>query len=111
MEFTGCKGLRQGDLMSPLLFVLVMEYLARVLQWYAKNSDLKFHPSCRKVGLSALCFTDDLILLCKANFKAFGSLLKGFNIFSETNGLVRDLLFIFMVLWMLFIIVSKRWLV
>lgn len=59
--------------MSPLLFVLVMEYLTRILHWFALNSDLKFHLGCKNVNLNALCFADDLILLCRANSKALHS--------------------------------------
>lgn len=44
----------------------------------------------KKVGLNALCFADDLILLCKADVKAFQSLLEGFNNFAEATGLVLN---------------------
>lgn len=35
--FKGKRGIRQGDLMSPNLFVLTMEYLNRVLKQLARN--------------------------------------------------------------------------
>lgn len=40
------------------------------------------------MGLNALCFADELILLCKASDNAFKLLLEGFNLFSENTGLV-----------------------
>ncbi|XP_059306387.1 uncharacterized protein LOC132057800 [Lycium ferocissimum] len=38
------KGLRQGDLMSPYLFVLIMEYLNRTLKQLSQKTDFKHHP-------------------------------------------------------------------
>lgn len=87
-EFEGKTGLRQGDPMSPLLFVLVMEYFTRVLHSFALNSELKFHSGCRKMGINSLCFADDLILLCKAEYKTVSSLLEAFKLFSLAPGLM-----------------------
>lgn len=85
-EFERKKGLRQGDPMSPLLFVLTMEYLTRVLLWYNHHSGLNFHPGCKRANLPALCFIDDLILLSKANVKVVSSLLNAFDMFSIASG-------------------------
>ncbi|XP_062075831.1 uncharacterized protein LOC133779952 [Humulus lupulus] len=64
-SFKGEKGLRQGDPISPLLFVLIMEYLTRLLAHNAGKKGFGFHPLCKHLRLTNLCFADDLIIFCK----------------------------------------------
>ncbi|XP_062085350.1 uncharacterized protein LOC133791436 [Humulus lupulus] len=86
-SFKGEKGLRQGDLMSPLLFVLIMEYLTRSLQLTAQDSAFRFHPMCKSLKLLSLCFADDLILFCKGSLSTVRVLKVALEEFSSTTGL------------------------
>lgn len=45
--FEGRRGLRHGDPMSPLLFILVMEYLSKTLKAISELPNFRFHPICK----------------------------------------------------------------
>ncbi|XP_062080849.1 uncharacterized protein LOC133785644 [Humulus lupulus] len=85
------RGLRQGDPISPLLFVIGMEYLTRILSKVAKAAEFKFHPRCQSLKLTHLCFADDLLLFCKGDYISAHLLLKGFKLFSNSSGLKANI--------------------
>lgn len=83
--FKSSRGLRQGDPISPLLFVICMEYLSRVLLKMSEMTQFQFHPRCREVRMTHMCFTDDLILCCKAEFPSAYLILRAFKFLSDSS--------------------------
>lgn len=85
--FASKRGVRQGDPMSPYIFVLAIEYLSRSLKKLKDCPDFAFHPKCRSIQLIHLAFADDLIMVCKADLKSPLLLKKYYDDFSEVSGL------------------------
>lgn len=85
--FEAKKGIRQGDPISPYLFVVCMEYLNRCLLELKYNRKFHFHPRCRKVGLIHVCFADDLLMFTRGDVESMKQLLGIFEKFAATSGL------------------------
>ena len=61
--FTPTRGLRQGDPLSPYLFLLVADGLSRLIKREAEAAILKELKICRNApGMSHLLFADDNLL-------------------------------------------------
>ena len=68
--FGSPRGLHQGDSLSPLLFLLVMEVLSRLLKRTEEGGLIRvFQANSHSQGglhISHLLFADDTILFCDA---------------------------------------------
>ena len=67
-SFSPSKGIRQGDLLSPYIFVLCIEYLNHGINQAVRVRKWKLiRLGCKGIPITHLFFTDDLILLGKAS--------------------------------------------
>ena len=80
--FHARRGLHQGDPLSPLFFVISMEYLSRLLRRIEDR--YCFHPRCNKIKLSHLCFADDLMLFSKGDLSSIQIIYKGLDVFARS---------------------------
>lgn len=76
--------------MSPFLFVLAMEYLSRQFELLMADTSFSYHPKCSKLGLTHLCFADDLMVFCRADVPAVESVSKVLSQFGQLSGLVMN---------------------
>src|SRR6185295_4930183 len=65
--FPGKRGLRQGDPLSPLIFVACMEILSRLIRKETRSLPFRFHKNCEETRLTHLIFADDIVLFCRGD--------------------------------------------
>ena len=56
------RGLRQGDHMSSLLFVLRMKYLSWMMKCASCDLNFIYHSHCKSIKHTHLSFANDLML-------------------------------------------------
>lgn len=67
-NFKSARGLRQGDLLSPYIFVICMEVLGHTVQTEVENGVWKAVAAARRaLKVSHLFFANDLLLFGEAS--------------------------------------------
>ncbi|XP_056842877.1 uncharacterized protein LOC130495492 [Raphanus sativus] len=85
--FQSKRGLRQGCSLSPYLFVICMNVLSRMIDEAAKKGKIGFHPKCKNIDLTHLCFADDLMIFADGTKRSVEEILRVFDAFDKMSGL------------------------
>ncbi|KAL0292601.1 UNVERIFIED_CONTAM: hypothetical protein Sradi_6983500 [Sesamum radiatum] len=86
--FKGSRGLRQGDPLSPYLFVIVMELWHVLLKLSVQNSDtFSYHWKCKELGIINLCFADDVLIFCAGTHQSVSLIKDSLSTFAAMAGL------------------------
>ena len=81
------RGIRQGDPLSPFLFLLCTEGLNGLIKKAELDGDIHGFSLCRRgPKLTHLLFADDCLLFCRATIKECGMVLDILNAYEEASG-------------------------
>lgn len=85
--FKGTRGLRQGDPLSPYLFVLAMNCLSLMLNKAARNGVFGYHAKCQRTALTHLYIADDLLIFYDGSTSSVNAILDILKDFELRSGL------------------------
>ncbi|XP_074265695.1 uncharacterized protein LOC141588140 [Silene latifolia] len=88
--FEGNKGLRQGDPLSPLFFVICIEILSQILRRLPDHPNFRYNPKCCRIGSSHLIFADDLLVFTRGDYLSMKAVERCLLKFSEYSGLTPN---------------------
>lgn len=85
--FLGRKGIKQGDPLSPYIFLFSMEILSQTINSLGIEGRMGYNPRCKQLALTHLCFADDLIIFTDGFPTSFGNICATLQNFYSASGL------------------------
>ncbi|XP_042944508.1 uncharacterized protein LOC122278379 [Carya illinoinensis] len=86
-SFIPTRGIRQGDPLSPYLFILVAEVLSSLMNHAESIKMIHGFPISRgKLSINHLFFADDSLIFCRANAGEWSSTQALLNLYEEASG-------------------------
>lgn len=87
-SFYPSRGIKQGDLISPYLFILTMEFLNSLIRdKISKKSWNPFRFKNKNPNISHIFFEDDILLFGKANMNTIHSKTEVLSNFCKESGM------------------------
>lgn len=88
--FGSSRGLRQGDPLSPFLFVIVMEMLSLHLNKATSATEFTYHWKTEACKLTHLLFADDILIFSHASLPSIAIVNSCILSFSLVSGLIPN---------------------
>ncbi|XP_020586142.1 uncharacterized protein LOC110028576 [Phalaenopsis equestris] len=85
--FSASRGIKQGDPLSPTIFILAMDYHSRLLNQLFASSPHMTYQHRSNIGVSHLSYANDIIIFSKATKTAVKALFQGLTHFQITSGM------------------------
>ncbi|GKA11711.1 RNA-directed DNA polymerase, eukaryota, reverse transcriptase zinc-binding domain protein [Tanacetum coccineum] len=86
--FNGGRGFRQGDLIAPYLFTLVMKVLNLLMKKnISETTCFRYHLGCKRLKITQICFVGDLMVFCNGDTSSAKVVKRTLEEFSRVSGL------------------------
>ncbi|XP_026420067.1 uncharacterized protein LOC113316049 [Papaver somniferum] len=80
------RGLRQGDPLSPIIFVLIEDVLRRNITKLFKEGKMTHMVNRKGIAPTHLFFADDIMIFCKDNMKSLRNLVDLLGLYQRASG-------------------------